>query len=64
MHIYMAKLAPNARINGSLLALKECIRAIASNQPRVPFRGSKLTLVLQNSFTHKNSRIVLFLNRS
>ncbi|KRY80844.1 Kinesin-like protein KIF2A [Trichinella pseudospiralis] len=46
----------SSSINHSLFALKECIRAIGKKQGHIPFRGSKLTLVLRDSFVAENAR--------
>lgn len=50
-----------AEINSSLLALKEVIRALASGDSltHVPFRGSKLTQVLKESFVGENCQSVM-----
>jgi kinesin family member 2/24 len=50
-----------AEINTSLLALKEVIRALATggSMTHVPFRGSKLTQVLKESFVGNNCRSVM-----
>jgi kinesin family protein 2/24 len=55
-----------AEINKSLLALKECIRALdtrkTNSEVHVPFRASKLTLVLRDSFMPKaadKSKIIM-----
>ena len=47
-----------AEINKSLLALKECIRALGMGKSHVPFRGSVLTEVLRDSFLG-NSRTTM-----
>jgi len=46
-----------AFINASLLALKECIRAITEGSSHVPYRMSNLTRVLRESFTRSESRL-------
>ena len=44
--------AESSDINTSLLALKECIRALDNKDAKhVPYRGSKLTLILKDCFT-------------
>ncbi|GKY96424.1 hypothetical protein MPSEU_000601900 [Mayamaea pseudoterrestris] len=50
-----------AEINTSLLALKEVIRAMATGDAmtHVPFRGSKLTQVLKESFVGKHCKSVM-----
>ena len=54
--------AEGAEINKSLLALKECIRALdarktsGNNDIHVPFRASKLTHVLRDSFVSKSDK--------
>ncbi|KAJ9467102.1 Kinesin-like protein [Diplonema papillatum] len=52
-----------AEINKSLLALKECIRALGTHKSHIPFRGSILTEVLRDSFLG-NSRTTMIANIS
>lgn len=54
--------AESADINTSLLSLKECIRALDMNKKgakHVPYRGSKLTLILKDCFTSEKARTTM-----
>jgi len=46
-------------INTSLLALKECIRAIDGESKHVPYRQSKLTLILKDCFVSRSARTAM-----
>ena len=48
-----------AEINKSLLCLKECIRALDSGASHAPFRGSKLTKVLRDSFMGRAKTVMI-----
>lgn len=53
-----------SEINKSLLALKECIRAMDQRKDHTPFRGSKLTQVLKSSLMGKKCATVMIANVS
>jgi hypothetical protein len=51
-------------INMSLLALKQCIRDIHAKAKRIPFRNSKLTMILRDYLLAKQSKTALITNVS
>lgn len=48
-------------INSSLTSLGKCINALAENSPHIPFRDSKLTRLLRDSFGGPPNNSFLFL---
>jgi len=61
-HNDSSRRAEGAKINVSLLALKECIRSISNKESHVPYRSDTLTKVLRDAFVCKNgqeNRIVM-----
>ena len=59
--VYINKLMfrENAEINKSILVLKECIRALKFTHKYIPYRGSKLTKILKDSFERKSESYIL-----
>ena len=51
-------------INKSLLALKECVRAMHLKRDHVPFRDSKLTMVLRPHLKAHKSTVIMIANIS
>lgn len=53
------RLKEGANINLSLLSLGNCISALVSGAPFVPYRDSKLTRILQNSLGGNSSTLMV-----
>ena len=51
-------------INKSLLSLKECVRALHIDKEHVPYRDSKLTMVLRDHLKGINSTAIMIANIS
>lgn len=49
----------SSRVNKSLYALLNVVNALIANENRVPYRESKLTRMLQDSFGGRNRALML-----
>ena len=49
----------NCKINKDILILKECLRALKNNLNHIPYRGSKITKLLKESFERKEKTYIL-----
>lgn len=52
------------KINGSLTALGNVVHALYQGSKHIPYRDAKLTIILRESFSAPNSKIVLIANIS
>eukprot|EP01083_Nonionella_stella_P246770 856311_1 len=58
------QMSERKEINKSLLSLKECVRALHSHKGHVPYRDSKLTMVLRPHLKAVNSTAIMIANVS
>lgn len=56
------RIAETKFINSSLTALGDVFHSLVTEEKHIPYRNSKLTYLLQNSLSGKNSKCLMFVN--